>query len=145
MPEPEKTPKKTNTLTELIARAEGEPIASFFKIRTVELSAGYAKVAMKLLPEYMNFNGLIFGGIISAIADQAFALGANSLVMPSIASQFNIYYLNAPAIGDELIAECRVLKSGRRVGISEIIVTNQNGKLIAKATGATIPVTDSKK
>ena len=145
MPEPEKTQRKTNTLTELIARAEGEPIASFLKIRTVELSAGYAKVAMKVLPEYMNFNGLIFGGIIGAVADQAFALGANSLVMPSIASQFNIYYISAPAIGDELIAEGHVLKSGRRVGVTEITVTDQNGKLIAKATGTTIPVTDRKR
>ena len=142
MPAPEKMQRKPNTLTELMARAEGEPIASFLKIRTVELSTGYAKVAMKVLPEHLNFNGLIFGGIISAVADQAFALGSNSVVMPAIASQFNIYYISAPAIGDELIAECQVLKSGRRVGISEITVTNQDGKLIAKATGSTIPVTD---
>jgi acyl-coenzyme A thioesterase PaaI-like protein len=38
------------------------------------------------------------------------------------------------------MAECRVVKSGRRVGISEMMVTNQEGKLIAKATGTTIPV-----
>jgi acyl-CoA thioesterase len=139
---PDNLTRKSNTLTELMARAEGEPIASFLKIRTLELSTGYARVSMKILPEHLNFNGLIFGGIISAVADQAFSLGANSVVMPAIASQFNIYYLNAPAIGDELIAECRVLKSGRRVGVSEITVTNQSGKLIAKATGATIPVTD---
>ena len=43
-------------------------------------------------------------------------------------------------IGDELTAECRVVKSGRRAGISEMTVTNQAGKLIAKATGTTIPV-----
>ncbi len=138
----ENVQKKSNTLTELMARAEGEPIASFLKIKTLELSTGYAKVSMKILPEYLNFNGLIFGGIISAVADQAFALGANSVVMPAIAAQFNIYYLNAPAIGDDLIAECHVVKNGRRVGVSEITVTNQAGKLIARATGATIPVTD---
>jgi acyl-CoA thioesterase len=145
MPVPDKIQKKSNTLTELIARAEGEPIASFLKIKTIELSPGYAKVSMKLLPEFLNFNGLIFGGMISAVADQAFSLGANSLVLQSIASQFNIYYISAPSIGDELFAECHVLKSGRRVGVSEITVTNQNGKLIARATGTTIPVTDERK
>jgi acyl-CoA thioesterase len=145
MPVPDKTQKKANSLAELISRAEGEPIASYLKIKTIELSPGYAKVSMKLLPEFLNFNGLIFGGIISAVADQAFSLGANSLVMRSIASQFNIYYISAPSIGDELIAECNVLKSGRRVGVSEITVTNQTGKLIAKATGSTIPVNDERK
>ena len=43
-------------------------------------------------------------------------------------------------VDDELISECRVVTSGRRVGVSEITVTNQDGKLIAKATGTTIPV-----
>jgi acyl-CoA thioesterase len=136
---------KNTTLAELIAKAEGEPIASFLKLKFVELSAGYAKVTMKVLPEYLNFNGMIFGGIIAAVADQAFALATNSLVMRSIASQFNIHYISAPAIGDELTAEAHVLKSGRRVGVSEMTVVNQSGKLIAKATGTTIPVTDSRR
>jgi len=144
MPGQEKLQNKNTTLAELIAKAEGEPIASFLKMKFVELSPGYAKVSMKVLPEYLNFNGMIFGGIISAVADQAFALATNSLVMRSIASQFNIHYINAPSVGDELIAECRVIKSGRRVGVSEMTVTNQDGKLIAKATGTTIPVTESK-
>jgi acyl-CoA thioesterase len=36
------------------------------------------------------------------------------------------------------MAECRVVKSGRRIGVSEMMVTNQDGKLIAKATGTTV-------
>lgn len=122
---------------------EREPVASFLGMRLVELTPGYAKVAMKLAPEYQNFNGFIFGGIIMAIADQAFAYGSNSLVQPSIASQFNIHFIAGASVGDELTAECWVVKSGRRVGISEMKVTNQEGKLIAKATGITIPVTES--
>jgi acyl-CoA thioesterase len=43
-------------------------------------------------------------------------------------------------VRDELTAECRVMKSGRRVCISEIRVTNQEGKLVATATGTTIPL-----
>ena len=75
-----------------------------------------------------------------AVADQAFAYASNSASYPSLASQFNIYFIAGTDVNDELTAECRVLKSGRRVGISEIAVTNQDGKLIAKATGTTIPV-----
>ena len=44
------------------------------------------------------------------------------------------------AVADELTAECQVLKSGKRAGISEITVTNQEEKLIARASGTTIPV-----
>ena len=73
-----------------------------------------------------------------AVADQAFAYATNSLRSPSIASQFNIHLIAGASIDDELIAECRVIKSGRRIGVSEMTVTNQEGKLIAKATGTTV-------
>lgn len=129
-----------DTVAELKAREEGGPIASFLKMKVLELTPGYAKVAMKLRPEYQNFNGLIFGGIVMAVADQAFAYASNSLAYPSIASQFNIHFIAGAGVGDELTAECRVVKSGRRVGIAEMLVTNQDGKVIAKATGTAIPV-----
>jgi len=127
-------------VTELKSRAIEEPIASFLKMELLELSPGYAKVTMKLKPEYQNFNGLTFGGVVMALADQAFAYGSNSLAFPSIASQLNIHFVSGAGVEDTLTAECRVVKSGRRVGVSEMKVTNQEGKLIATATGTTIPV-----
>jgi len=129
-----------NTVTKLRSQAEGEPIASLLNMKLSELSPGYAKVTMQLKPEYQNFNGLIFGGIVMSVADQAFAYASNSLAYPSLASQFNIHFIAGAGVDDELTAECRVVRSGRRVGISEMTVTNQEGKLIARATGTTIPV-----
>jgi len=127
-------------LAELKAKAGREPIASFLDMRLLELSQGYAKVSAKLKPEYLNFNNLVFGGIVMAVADQAFAYGTNSVISPNVASQFNIHFVASADVNDELIAECRVVRAGRRVCISEMVVTNQDGKLIAKATGTTIPL-----
>jgi acyl-CoA thioesterase len=131
--------KSSSNVAELGAREQVEPIASFLKMSLLELTPGYSKVSIELIPEYQNFNGLIFGGIVMAVADQAFAYASNSLALPSIASQFNIHFIASAEVNNELIAECRVIKSGRRAGISEMTVTNQEGKLIAKATGTTIP------
>ena len=130
----------SDVVTELETNEQREPIASFLKMKLVELTPGYSKVTMKLTPEYQNFNSFVFGGIIMAIADQAFAYGSNSVAYPSVASQFNIHFISGAGADDELTAECRVVRSGRRAGISEMTVTNQDGKLIAKATGTTIPV-----
>jgi len=115
-----------------------EPIASFLKMKLVELTPGYARISLQLTPEHLNFNNMVFGGIVMAVADQAFAYATNSLVSPSIATQFNIHLISGAVAGDTLTAECRVLKSGRRIGVSEMTVTNQAGKLIAKATGTTV-------
>ncbi len=127
-------------IVELLVKARNEPIASFLNMRVIELSEGYAKVGIVLNHNYINFNGLIFGGIVMALADEAFAYASNSVISPNVASQFNIHFISGAKEGEELIAECKVIKSGKRVCISEINVVNQDNKLIAKATGTTIPL-----
>ena len=132
--------KHTETINKLKAAELNEPVAKFIGMKLVELTPGYAKIMMKLKPEHQNFNGYVFGGIIVAIADQAFAYGSNSVAHPSVATQFNVNFISAAGADDTLIAECRVLHSGKRAGTSEITVTNQDGKLIARATGVTVRV-----
>ena len=136
--------EKENNAAENVAmlkqKAVEEPIASLLNMKLVELSPGYAKIEMKLIPEHVNFNGFIFGGIIMSLADEAFAYGTNSVITPNVATQFNVHFIAGAKVGDTLTAECKVVKSGRRVCISEMLVTDQEGKLIAKATGTTIPL-----
>lgn len=122
----------------LLQKEKTEPIAGFLGIKLEELTEGYARVTMKMRPEYINFNGMVFGGIVMAVADQAFAYATNSRLSPNLAIQFNINLISAVAAEDELTAECRVVKSGRRVSVSEMTVTNQNDRLVARATGTTL-------
>ena len=92
----------SDNVAELKAREKREFIASYLKMRLQELSPGYAKVVMKLVPDYQNFNGIIFGGIVMAVADQAFAYATNTITFPapSIASQFNIHFIAAAELND---------------------------------------------
>lgn len=127
-------------IAEITAWAAREPIARLLGMELVELTPGYARVRLKLRPEFLNFNGKVFGGIIMSLADFAFGYASNSLACPSLATQINIHFTAAARPDDELIAEGRVIRNGRRVGISEMTVTDQDGKLIARATGTTIPL-----
>jgi acyl-CoA thioesterase len=129
-----------NNIDLLKARAAGEPVAAYLGMELLELEPGFARVRMEMRPHFVNFHGLTFGGIIMALADQAFGYASNSLAYPSVASQFNTYFISAAREGDILTAECRVIKSGRRTGFSEVSITNQDGKLVARATGTTIPL-----
>jgi acyl-CoA thioesterase len=138
-----RTKPEKDFVQELKSREKNEPISSFLDMRLVEFTPGYARVSMPVKKEYLNFNGYIFGGIIMSLVDQAFAYATNSLNFPSVASQINIHFIAAPEVGDELIGECHVLKSGRRAAVSEMTVTGKEGKLIAKATGTTIPLNSS--
>lgn len=130
----------TTNIEHLKTVSKTEPISAFLETRLLEISEGFARVAMKMKPDYLNFNGMVFGGIISAVADQAFAYATNSVITPNVATQFNIHFVAVAKDSDELFAECRVIKSGKRVCISEMTVTDQENRLIARATGTTIPL-----
>jgi len=132
--------KENENIAWLKAKEKEEPVASFLKMEMAELTPGFARVKMKMLPEYQNFHGLTFGGIIMALSDQAFGYASNSLAYPSVASQFSTCFIASAREGDELVAECKVIKSGKRAGFSEITITNQDGRLVAKSTGVTILV-----
>ncbi len=95
---------------------------------------------MAVRPEFLNFYGVAFGGIIMSLADQAFGYAINSVYYPGLALQFDINFLASAQAGDRLTAEGRVIKNGRRVSVAEVNVFNQDGKLIARATGTTIAV-----
>jgi acyl-CoA thioesterase len=138
MPEDKQQP--ADRVAWLQAQAKDEPVAAFLGIQLAELSAGYARVTMKLTDDYQNFHGLTFGGIIMALADQAFGYASNSVAYPSVASQFSTSFIAGARAGDELTAECKVIKSGKRAGFSEVTITNQEGRLIARASGVTIPL-----
>jgi acyl-CoA thioesterase len=140
MPETRPPRKNEATLAELLEKMENEPVASFFKFKVLEISPGYSKISLKLKPDYLNFNGVVFGSIYMAAADYAFSLAINSLSLPSVAAQFNIYLLAAAEPGEEIFAEGKVLRNGRRIGITEMTVTNHSGKILAKATGTTVPL-----
>ncbi len=122
-------------------RSNTEPVANYLGMRLVELSDGYARVSMTLRPEHLNFNGLIFGGIIMSLADLAFAYATNCAGVPNVASQFSIQFISGANAGDELMAECTVIKRGRRACYSDMTVSDSKGKLVARASGVTIPLT----
>lgn len=115
-----------------------EPAWQLLGIKLDDISDGYSRVSLKTKPEFLNFVGTIHGGAIMTLADSAFGYALNSLHFPTVASQFNIHFLNPAFSGDELVAECTVVKAGKRTMMAEIRVENSDGKLIAKATGTGI-------
>jgi acyl-CoA thioesterase len=117
-----------------------EPIVAFLGTKLLEIGPGYARVKITIMPEHLNFYGVAFGGIIMSLADKAFGYAVNSLSYPSLAIQFTTYFLASARTGDELTAEARVIKSGRRLSMAEVTVTNQEGKLIATANGTDLSV-----
>jgi acyl-CoA thioesterase len=130
---------KEEQIALLTDKIKTEPITSFLQSEILEISEGYSKVSLVMRPEFQNFHGIVFGGIIMSIADQAFGAAANSMSYPSVASTLNVYFISSAKVGDTLTAEGRVIKSGRKAGFTEVTVVNQDNSSLPGLTGITIP------
>ena len=114
------------------------PCALLLGMKLEELSQGYAKVKLELKKEFLNWDNMIHGGVIATVLDQAFGCACNTLDNIHVAIQMNIHFLAAAPVGETLYAESRIIRAGKRVGASEMTVYDSDGKIIARATGATV-------
>jgi len=120
------------------ASFEKSPFPSLLGFRLLELKEGYSKVAVTLRPEYANFNGTPDGALITALADYASATSCSTLGRVMAGIQFSINLVGTPSMQGELVAESRTVHPGRTIVVTEIMVRDGNGKLIAMATGTAI-------
>ena len=120
-------------------RFDTSPYAQLLNMRLVELNTGYAKVEMQLKDQFRNWDGRVQGGVIVSLLDQAFGAALNTLSRIYVAVQLNVNFLAAPD-GDTIYAESTVLHRGKSLGVSEMVVTDSNGKVIARGLGTTIAI-----
>lgn len=93
---------------------------------------------LKIRPEFYNsMEGVVHGGVTSTLADVVMGHGAAPHVdgvQQSVTVESKINYL-APAKGNVLMAESKVLKRGGRIIVMEARVTMEDGTLAAVAMG----------
>ena len=125
-------------INEMRKKFDDSPCAVHLGMKLVELSKGYARVSMELKKEHLNWENMIHGGIVATVLDQAFGCACNTLDNIHVAVQMNIHFMKAPAVGETIYAESKVLHAGKRMGTSEMKVCDSKGNDIARATGTTV-------
>lgn len=113
--------------TDVFARTNG--------IQLTEVREGYAKAEMTVGPHHLNGAGVCQGGALFTLADLAFAAVCNSRGTLTLGIANTIDYLTSAQLGDHLTAEATETADHPKMPQSVIRVTNQDGTLIATATG----------
>lgn len=121
-------------------RFDASPFALYMGMTVEELSKGYAKIKMPVRPEFLNFENMLHGGVISSLLDQAFGCSLNTLDYVYVAVQLNINFMSTAPASETLYAEGKVVHAGRSLGIAEMTVSDSKGKLIARASGTTVSI-----
>lgn len=104
-------------------------------MEVLEVTPGTAKLSMRVRKDMLNGHQTCHGGLISALADSAFAFACNSYNELTVASSFSIDLLAPAHLGDLLTAQCTEVSKTGRTGVYDTAVTNQHGKRIAVFRG----------
>lgn len=101
----------------------------------IDLRPGWARVAMKLEENHLNFMGMIHGGVIFSLADVAFGAAANSFGTRAMALSVGIDFLAAPKIVGEMTAEVELVQRAGKMGFYRMQVTDAEGVIVAQCHG----------
>jgi acyl-CoA thioesterase len=110
-------------------------------LRSIE--PGRATMTMQVRANMVNGHNMCHGGFVFLLADSAFAYACNSYGHRAVASSASIEFLAAGALGDTLQATATMMKQGKRSGLYDIIVTNQNTETIALFRGRSATIKGS--
>lgn len=103
------------------------------RIQVECIEPGYAEAVLTVTEASLNGLGHVQGGAIFTLADLALAAAANSHGFKAVTQHSGITYLR-PGAGTQLRAVATEVNRGRRTGLYNIDVLNQQGKLVARAT-----------
>ena len=111
------------------------PYWSLLGIELVDIKKGWAQVRLPFDKKLVHPLGIAHGGAIFSPADSAVAMALIGMVEKDetfVTIEMKINYLATFTKG-EIIAEAKIIHKGRNTALGDIIVTNGNGELVAKA------------
>lgn len=103
------------------------------EIKTLEL--GYCQLSCPVTTQTTNGFGIAHGGLTYALADSALAFASNSRGFQCVSIDTQIAHLAKVQLGDHLTASCTELHRGKRTGIYEVRIENQDHRLVAYFKG----------
>jgi uncharacterized protein (TIGR00369 family) len=122
--------------------AEERPASPFVELiggRMDEWREGYVRMSLTLEEHHTNPNGVMHGGVITTMMDEALGgviasvRGLETMfAAPHATVEMNASFLAGARPGDRIEVEARVLRLGRRVAFGEAEARRGDGELIAK-------------
>ena len=104
-------------------------------ITIAAVGPGSCTAEMTVRKEMLNGHALAHGGVITALADTAFAYACNAYNEVTVASGFDMNLLASARQGDVLTARASEVSKSGRTGVYDIEVHNQHGERIAAFRG----------
>jgi acyl-CoA thioesterase len=96
---------------------------------------GSAEACMTITDNMLNGFGVCHGGYVFTLADTAFAFACNAWDRVTVAAGASIDYLKPVHENDKLVATAVARYRGKRAGVYDVTVHNQNNEIVAVFRG----------
>lgn len=104
-------------------------------IEIAAIAPGRATATMTVRQDMLNGFGMCHGGLITTLADTAFAFACNTYDEMTVAAGFDAEFVKPARIDDRLVAEASEQSQNGRLGLYDVTVRNQHGDAIAFLRG----------
>ncbi|SOD89149.1 hydroxyphenylacetyl-CoA thioesterase PaaI [Caenispirillum bisanense] len=130
-------PRDPQALSEAVREAmyARDHAAQALGIAVPEVGPSYAVCTMTVRQDMVNGHDILHGGLCFTLADTAFAYACNSHDVVTVAANCSVTFCAPAKRGDVLRAEARETWKAGRSGITDVVVTNQDGTVIAQFRG----------
>lgn len=114
---------------------EDSPFLAFVGLDDVHSEDGTGSVSLDVQPHHLQAAGRVHGGLIAVLADTAGYRAIRSILKPgqrTTTVELKINFLEGPESG-VLTATARLVSSSGSLVVTEMDVTDGNGRLVAQA------------
>lgn len=101
----------------------GDAASRGLGMQVLHVAAGTATLAMTVTESMVNGWGIAHGGLVTTLADSAFAAACNTWGTTTVAAGFDVTFLAPGRLGDELQAHAVVRARSGRSGLYDVTVT----------------------
>jgi acyl-CoA thioesterase len=104
-------------------------------MQVLAVGPGSATLVMTVRDDMLNGHDICHGGLVTTLADSAFAFACNAYNELTVAAGFDVNLLAAAKLGDVLTASAVEVSKAGRTGVYDITVRNQRGEAVAAFRG----------
>lgn len=119
---------------ELFHITERNPFSKLLGMELLETGEGYAKGRAPLKTEYTNVYGGMHGGCSYALADTLAGIAAATYGNYTTTVNGSLNYLLPIKDTEYVYCEAKAVRQGGKVGVYEVLLTNDNGELLCTGT-----------
>lgn len=111
------------------------PFTEFLRTAVVPTADGGVHLELTVEEEHTNLYGIIHGGVLMTLADTASGAACLALNKKVVTINLGMEFMHSVPLTKKIIARGRVLHDGRHTMACESEITDEDGKLYAKAHG----------